>query len=97
MNHDEILLKIGTSRAAIGFATTPARAFILISQLQLALRHPENDGGGSAIAREIAEHLTDALCFHIPEARALIELGWNPDNDVTRDYYDAEFEGGENG
>jgi hypothetical protein len=91
MNHDEILLKIGTSRAAIGFATTPARAFILIAQLQLALRHPENDGGSSAIAYEIAEHLADAICHHIPEARELIEAGWNPENDITRDYHDAEF------
>lgn len=91
MTYDEILTKIGTSQIPIEFATTPGRAFILIAQLQLALRCPGNTGESAAIALEIIEGLTNAICFHIPEARELIEQGSDSAYDVTRDYFEAEF------
>lgn len=91
MNYNEILNKIGNSEDVIEFATTPGRAFILVSQLQLALRHPENTSASATIARQMAENLTQALCAYIPEAKELIDMGWNPAYDVTSEYFDAEF------
>jgi len=80
---EAILQAIGGSEAVIEFTTTPARAFVLVAQLQLALRHSDNTGEGAKIAIEIAEHLTDAICQHVPGSRTLIEQGWHPGYDVS--------------
>ena len=93
MNSDEILFKIGHSEQIIELATSPARALILLSNLQLSLRHPSNDGESRAIARDIAANLENAICHHIPEARELIQKGWHPEFDCTRE----EFEDGDSG
>jgi hypothetical protein len=89
---DEVLQKLGECEDIIDLATTPARLFILVAHLQVALRHPENTGSssavlGSSIAREIALNLTEAICSKVPEARSLIEIGWNPAFDTTREEY----------
>jgi hypothetical protein len=91
MNTDDIIHKIGNSTEILEFGTTPARAFMLIGHLQLALRHPSNTGASAAFARQMADNLTDAICHYIPEARELIEQGWHPGYDVTREYFDLEF------
>lgn len=91
MNHSEILAKLGNSQNLIEFATTPGRAFILVAQLQLALRHPGNTGEGATVAYQIAQNLAKAICSYVPEAKELIDQGWNPAYDVTKDYFDAEF------
>lgn len=93
MNQDkeDFWLKLGNCTDIIEMASTPARLYILIAQIQLALRHPENTGASAVIAREIALNMTEAICHHIPEARETIEQGWNPAYDVTRDYFEAEF------
>lgn len=91
MDPDSIIQKIGTSTEILEFGTTPARAFMLIGHLQLALRHPNNTGASAAFARQFADNLANAICHYIPEARELIEQGWNPGYDVTREYFDLEF------
>ena len=57
-------------------------AFLLICQLQLALRHPGNNGDGSAIIRQIATVLEGALGERVPEAVTQLEKGWHPEFDV---------------
>lgn len=87
----EFWQKLGNCTEILDMASTPARLYILISQIQLAARHPGNTGPSAAIARQIADNMTDAICHHIPEARETIEQGWNPAYDVTRDYFETEF------
>jgi hypothetical protein len=91
MNPDEIIQKIGTHPAIIELATTPARAFMMIAQLQLALRHPHNTGSSAVFAREMADNLTKVVCHYVPEAAELIAQGWEPAYDVTEEYYGLEF------
>lgn len=91
MNPEQIIQKIAACSEPIELVTTPARLFILIAQLQLALRHPDNTGSSAEIARDLATNLTEILCIFVPEAREMIEQGWEPAYDVTRDYFDAEF------
>ncbi|HEY9699687.1 MAG TPA: hypothetical protein V6D10_20670 [Trichocoleus sp.] len=93
MISDDVIRKIGNCPATVEFATTPARLFILLSHLQLALRHPDNIGESAAIARQIADNLANMICHYVPEARQLIEMGWNPACDVTREYAETEFFG----
>ncbi len=88
---DDFWLKLGNCTEIIEMASTPARLYILIAQVQLALRHPDNNGASAEIAREIVLNMTEAVCHHVPEARETIEQGWNPAYDVDRDYFDAEF------
>lgn len=93
MSEDEFLKKLGSSTEVIEFATTPARAFVMCAQLQLAVRHPGNDGASAASAREIVDNLAKAIDAKIPGAAAIIETGWNPAFDMTREYYESEFSG----
>lgn len=52
-------------------------AWVLLSQLQLALRHPENVGPTSEIARTIAMNVQEALLPDPESALArLAESGW---------------------
>jgi hypothetical protein len=91
MNIDELLEQIAKSEVVITTQTSPFRLFVLLSQLQLALRHPGNTGASALIARQIAENMADILCQYVPEARELIEMGWDDAHDVSREYFDAEF------
>ncbi len=90
-NQEEFWVKLGNCTEIIEMASTPARLYILIAQIQLALRHPGNTGASAEIAREIVLNMTEAICHYVPEARESIEMGWNPAYDATRDYFDAEF------
>ncbi len=52
-------------------------AWVLLGQLQLALRHPENIGPTSEIARTIAIEIQEAICPDPESALArLAENGW---------------------
>ena len=57
-------------------------AFILVSQLQLALRHPGNCGPTSDVARDIAMTLQQGIMSQVPEAKGLLERGWETAFDV---------------
>jgi len=91
MKGNDILQKLSDCTEIVDMASTPARLYILIAHIQLALRHPGNHGASAEVAREIANNMTEAVCHYVPEARALIELGWNPEYDATREYFEAEF------
>lgn len=92
MTPNEIYAAIARCETPIEFATTPARAFILVAQLQLALRHPDNTGESAAIARQMVEHFTEAIAqtVGIKEVRAFIELGNRVEWDMTDDEF-AEY------
>lgn len=88
---EDFWIKLGNCTDIIDMASTPARLYILIAQVQLALRHPDNTGASAEIAREIVLNMTEAVCHHVPEARESIEQGWHSAYDVHRDYFEAEF------
>ena len=50
------------------------QAFMLVAELQLALRHPGNTGTAAEVARSVIRVIGDTLG---PEARVLIERGWH--------------------
>ncbi|BAY34193.1 hypothetical protein NIES2107_60980 [Nostoc carneum NIES-2107] len=86
MNQDELLAKFGddfkqlSNEPIIQLSISPLMAWQIISQLQLALRHPENSGASSKSTR----HFVDTLASQMPMTDSLKELfnmGWNPDYD----------------
>jgi len=59
----------------------PVEAFLVLSNLQLATRHPNIPRSALAAAREVGRHLQDYLSIS-PGIAQLCELGWNPAMDV---------------
>ena len=57
-------------------------AFIIHAQIQLALRHPRNQGPSSDIAKHIASCIEKVLSEGRPEIAKLFQIGWNPEYDV---------------
>lgn len=59
---------------------TPVQAWILLGQLQLALRHPGNVGQSAALAREIADRVQKGVA---PSGalKEVAEQGWNEEHD----------------
>lgn len=90
--YEDFWHKLSNCTTTIEMVSTPARLFILIANIQLALRHPDNTGASAEIAKSIAGNMTDAICHHFPEARATIEQGWHTAYDVTEAYFKDEFE-----
>ena len=88
---DRITQLIGESEEILEIKTTPARLLVLLSWLQLGLRHP-HESASKPIAEEIARRLAEILCSALPEARPLIEMGFNPAFDITPEYFRQEFD-----
>jgi len=61
----------------------PVDAWILLSQLQLALRHPKNTGPSSEAAKQIARRLQSIVAPHGALA-AVAERGWDASYDVPQ-------------
>jgi hypothetical protein len=56
-------------------------ALCVLSQIQLASRHPGNRGDSKKIAIEAAKGLQMAIAKVAPELNDVMEMGWNPDFD----------------
>ena len=80
-------------------------AFMLIAQLQLALRHPSNTGETADKVREIVVNLQNQLQTRSPDLKPILDKGWHPEFDVSTNkrivnvhnvytlYSDADSEG----
>lgn len=63
----------------------------IVSQLQLALRHPGNTGASTEIARSFIQAVIEKGFRHCPETQKLIRMGFDPDNDLTHEEFEAQF------
>lgn len=54
-------------------------AFLIIAQLQLAFRHPANNGSGRDVVRQTIQPIVE---YFTGDARAIIERGFHPEFDV---------------
>ncbi len=57
-------------------------AFAVLSQLQLAFRHPDNHGSARRLAEGVAREIEAALAAAGPEAARVCAAGWPADEDV---------------
>lgn len=64
-------------RPVIGLRLTWCEAWLLMAELQLALRHPLNTGAAADYARQLAA-LLEKRCASTPELAALAQLGMQP-------------------
>lgn len=64
------------------FSIDAATAICIIAQLQLATRHPANNGPSRDVAEKFARQLQQRVIAVCPESETILEMGWNPDCDV---------------
>ena len=57
--------------------------FMLIAQLQLALRHPGNSGESADKIRELAIDLQNQLTSRVHGLKPILERGWHPEFDMN--------------
>ncbi|WP_035992546.1 hypothetical protein [Leptolyngbya sp. KIOST-1] len=93
MTPKEIIDRLVHSEQPIEFYTTPARAFMLIANLQLALRHPENKGLSTELVRDMIANLSTAIATvtEMPEVIVLVAQGYQPEFDLTNEQADEYF------
>ena len=67
----------------VNISTDGLTAFMLIAQLQLALRHPSNTGETADKVREIVVNLQNQLQTRSPDIKPILEKGWHPEFDIS--------------
>ena len=60
---------------------TPDGAFMLLAQLQLALRHPANRGEAAEVIKHLAVELQQRIVERVPEVQSVLDAGWHPECD----------------
>lgn len=68
----------------VQLAIDPTYLFALIGELQLALRHPGNQGGSAEIARQFIENVRQEH-FNTPALYETIRRGFMAEHDVPRE------------
>ena len=71
-------------KKVIELKLSPLDAWVAVSHIQLALRHPKNLGPSSTIARSVAERLIAAVAT-TPALREIANLGFDADYDVPEE------------
>lgn len=64
---------------------TPCEAFVLAAQLQLALRHPANQGASRQIVERFIRTVQGKICTPGGALRQVMERGWHREFDVKRE------------
>jgi len=76
------LVALQESGAGLPFTLDPAGAWMLLANLQLALRHPGNNGASASWAREFASNIESRLCAGRPAMSEVARRGWLPKHDI---------------
>lgn len=77
------LALLSMSQEVAPIYASPALVFLLIGQLQLALRHPQNTGIGADAARMFIQGVRQQLAAPGSPLDQIIDLGFDPDFDLT--------------
>ena len=63
----------------------------IVSQLQLALRHPGNTEASTEVVRSFIHSVLETGFKDCPETQKLIRMGFEPENDLTREEFAAQY------
>lgn len=69
----------------ITVSLTPLGAWALVATLQLALRHPSNNGPTAAGMRKFTDHLISQIAAGNHGIRELLRAGYDPKHDTPVD------------
>jgi hypothetical protein len=76
--------ELAARKAPIRLLLTPLDMWILLSQIQLACRHPENTGPSREHAERIARQFQEIVAFK-GALRIVAERGWDAQYDVPQE------------
>ena len=76
----EKLSALTTANLEVG----PIDGFLIVSYIQIALRHPLAEGAAARRIKQIARTVQAALASRVPEVGELLEKGWVETNEVPR-------------
>jgi len=80
MNYEELVRQMADlADTDIELQISLYDVFILISQIQLALRHPQNNGCSAERARCLCDQL---FTLFSPQFREFLGLGYDPQHDI---------------
>lgn len=79
---DAIFKAVVDDTRIIPFNTSPARAFALLSAMQLATRHPEMGDDLRYMLIDMAVHIQEALSDLHPGLVEVMDAGWHEEYDV---------------
>lgn len=71
------LRKLQDRNVAFGFKMGPAHLFTIISQMQLALKHPNNTGGRAETARKVVDLMIGKLAEAHPPLFEMLNAGFS--------------------
>ena len=77
----EELTRLADNPEVLSFGMTRKEMWVILCQLQLSLRHPQNTGATSLIANDIARRL-QAIVAPSGALAEVAEMGWNPQHDA---------------
>lgn len=88
MTDDDALRALGRLKdlPEMKLVLTPVEAWIVMSNLQLACRHPGNLGPSRHLAEAVARRIQDFYGQRDPELGRLAEQGWHECFDVSSDH-----------
>ena len=76
----EELTRLADNPEILSLGVTRKEMWVIFCQLQLALRHPQNTGSTSLIAKDIARRL-QAIVAPSGALAEVAEMGWHPQYD----------------
>lgn len=78
----EITKKVMSDTVPFQATMTMAHAWMVVSGLQFATRHPNmTEGPMNKAIRKVAFQFIKAIVQRHPEAREILEAGWSPEHD----------------
>ena len=76
-----VVTTVWTDPGTFSFQMDPTSWWTIIVTIQLALRNPMWEGPSSVLARTICEWMIAQLCERHPDAREILEAGFDPSQD----------------
>lgn len=73
-----------SNEPSIEIQISPLACFCLLAQLQIAFRHPENDGMTRFHAEDVARELQGRVCVPGTALFEVAERGWHVEFDAKR-------------
>lgn len=67
----------------VHFSIDGLTLFLMIAQLQLALRHPSNRGDSAEQIRQLTIDLQNQLITRSPDLKPILDKGWHPEFDIN--------------
>lgn len=78
----EVVSRVMQDHSLLTININVKELWLVVSNLQLAHRHPGPSQTMKDLIRHIGDQMINAICVHHPDAREPLEMGWDAQYDV---------------